>query len=201
MEFTPEQWQGLAAHARERGLIFLSSAFSLAAVELLRGIGMPAWKIGSGEFASRRSLGCDGGGRRADPVQHRLSKRGEIDNAVAMFRGDGPAFRAAPMHEPVSHAARRSRAERDRRVAPGASLVRLDCRITAGAFSRDWRRWRAAPNLVEVHVTFDRRMFGPDTPASLTFDELGLLVPACATRWRQWTATRWTRTPWPRSCG
>src|SRR4029078_10326501 len=35
VEFTPEEWQGLAAHARERGLIFLSSAFSVAAVDLL----------------------------------------------------------------------------------------------------------------------------------------------------------------------
>ena len=52
MEFEPEQWQRLANHARERGLVFLSSPFSVAAVELLRDIGMPAWKIGSGEFAS-----------------------------------------------------------------------------------------------------------------------------------------------------
>ena len=26
-------------------------------------------------------------------------------------------------------------------------------------------------DLLEFHVTFDRRMFGPDVPASLTFDE------------------------------
>ena len=32
MEFTEEQWRGLAAHAAERGLVFLSSAFSLEAV-------------------------------------------------------------------------------------------------------------------------------------------------------------------------
>ena len=35
MEFTAEQWRGLAAHARELGLVFLSSAFSDEAVELL----------------------------------------------------------------------------------------------------------------------------------------------------------------------
>src|SRR5262245_52170789 len=32
MEFTLQQWQGLATHAQERGLVFLSSAFSVAAV-------------------------------------------------------------------------------------------------------------------------------------------------------------------------
>ena len=34
MEFTPDQWRGLASHASERRLLFLSSAFSVAAVEL-----------------------------------------------------------------------------------------------------------------------------------------------------------------------
>src|ERR1044072_8272570 len=35
MEFTEEQWHGLKAHAGERGLLFLSSPFSLEAVALL----------------------------------------------------------------------------------------------------------------------------------------------------------------------
>ncbi len=49
MEFTAEQWTGLANHAKERKIIFLSSPFSEAAVEMLDQIGMPAWKIASGE--------------------------------------------------------------------------------------------------------------------------------------------------------
>ena len=52
MEFTPDEWRELAAHAEKRGLVFLSSPFSVAGVDLLRGLGMLAWKIGSGEFAS-----------------------------------------------------------------------------------------------------------------------------------------------------
>ena len=92
MEFTPEEWQGLVSHARERGLIFLSSAFSVAAVNLLRGIGMPAWKIGSGEFASAdlwRAMAETGA-----PILFStgMSKRGEIADAVAMFRGLGLPF-------------------------------------------------------------------------------------------------------------
>jgi N-acetylneuraminate synthase len=33
-------------------------------------------------------------------------------------------------------------------------------------------------DVIEVHLTFDRRMFGPDTPASLTAAELELLCKA-----------------------
>ncbi|MDA1330719.1 MAG: N-acetylneuraminate synthase family protein, partial [Chloroflexi bacterium] len=47
--FDGEQWQGLAAHAAERELVFLSSPFSVEAVELLEQVGVPAWKVASGE--------------------------------------------------------------------------------------------------------------------------------------------------------
>jgi len=50
MEFTEEEWRGLYEHARQRNIIFLSSPFSVEAVELLDRIGVSAWKIGSGEL-------------------------------------------------------------------------------------------------------------------------------------------------------
>src|SRR5690242_20837270 len=52
MEFTEDGWQGLADHARERGLLFLSSPFSIEAVDLLERIGVPLWKIASGETSN-----------------------------------------------------------------------------------------------------------------------------------------------------
>ncbi len=52
MEFTFEQWRDLAEHARDRGLVFLSSAFSIEAVELLERVGVPAWKVGAGEVTN-----------------------------------------------------------------------------------------------------------------------------------------------------
>ena len=56
MEFTEEGWRGLAEHARERGILFLSSPFSIQAVELLERIGMPLWKIASGETSNAMLL-------------------------------------------------------------------------------------------------------------------------------------------------
>ncbi len=50
MEFTREQWRELKTHAESKGLVFLSSPFSLEAFELLRGIGVATWKIASGEI-------------------------------------------------------------------------------------------------------------------------------------------------------
>ena len=52
MEFTCSQWKELFEHAQEVGLIFLSSPFSIEAAELLEGINIPAWKVGSGEVSN-----------------------------------------------------------------------------------------------------------------------------------------------------
>src|SRR6185312_6966331 len=52
MEFSAEEWAGLSQHARERGLTFLSSVFSVPALQLLDRLGVPAWKFGSGEIVT-----------------------------------------------------------------------------------------------------------------------------------------------------
>src|SRR5262245_66416611 len=56
VEFAPHQWAGLAVHARKRGLAFLSSAFSVHAVELVSKIGVDAWKLACGEQCADDSL-------------------------------------------------------------------------------------------------------------------------------------------------
>jgi len=171
MEFTPEQWQGLAAHARERGLIFLSSAFSLAAIELLSRIGMPAWKVGSGEFASPdlwREMANTGA-----PILFStgMARHAEIAQAVAFFRASGLAF--ALMQCTSSYPTNLE--------AVGLNVIdelreEFDCPVGlsdhSGSIFPGLAALARGADLLEVHVTFDRRMFSPDVAASLTFDEL-----------------------------
>ena len=56
MAFTEDEWRGLAAHCRERGVLFISSPFSIEAVDLLERVGQPLWKIASGEVSNTRLL-------------------------------------------------------------------------------------------------------------------------------------------------
>jgi N-acetylneuraminate synthase len=174
MEFTPEQWRGLADHARERGLIFLSSAFSLAAVELLRGIGMPAWKIGSGEFASADLWQAMAETGTPILFSTGMCRRSEIADAVAMFRE-----RKLPFALMQCTSAYPTPLE-----AVGLNVIdelrrEFDCPVGLSDHSGSVFPGLAAvargANLLEVHVAFNRRMFGPDVAASVTFDELKLL--------------------------
>jgi N-acetylneuraminate synthase len=174
MEFTRDQWAGLARHARDRGLIFLSSAFSREAVALLKEIGMPAWKIASGEFASAELLSdmIDCGG----PILYStgMATWAEIDQAVALFRSRGAPFAVlqctsvypTPLAEVGLNVMEEMRARYHCAVGlsdHSGTIFPVLAALAHGAA------------VVEVHATFDRRMFGPDTSASLTMDELALV--------------------------
>jgi N-acetylneuraminate synthase len=174
MEFTPEQWQELAAHTRDRGLVFLSSAFSVAAVELLQGIGMAAWKIGSGEFASADLWGAMAETGAPILFSTGMAKRAEIAKAVTTFRA-----RNLPYALMQCTSAYPTPLE-----AVGLNVLddlrqEFDCPVGlsdhSGSIFPGLAALARASNLLEVHVTFDRRMFSPDTAASLTFDQLKTL--------------------------
>jgi N-acetylneuraminate synthase len=175
MEFTEDQWHGLAAHARERGLVFLSSPFSLEAVDLLERVGMPLWKIASGETSNTRLLDrvLDTGA----PVllSTGMSPLAEIDEAVARVRRRGvqPGVFQCTTAYPCPPEKIGLNLIPDYRARYGCWVGLSDHSATiypglAGA--------ALGLDLLEVHVTLSREMFGPDVPASVTTGELRQLV-------------------------
>jgi N,N'-diacetyllegionaminate synthase len=175
MEFSEDEWRGLADHARERGIVFLSSPFSIEAVDMLERVGMPLWKIGSGETSNEQLLNrvLDTG----SPVllSTGMSAMDEIDSAVERVRSRGRAFgifqctTAYPCPpEKIGLNLIATYRERYRcwvglsdhsaTIYPGLAGVALGM------------------DMLEVHVTLSREMFGPDVPASMTTTELRQLV-------------------------
>lgn len=175
MEFTPDQWQGLRDHAVEKGLVFLSSPFSVEAVELLDRVGVPAWKVASGEVAPSPMF--DALLKTGKPVllSTGMSTNPEIDDAVERVRqASNPLvvlqctteYPCRPEHWGLNLLEEFRRRYgcpvgfSDHSGTPAACLA-------AAALGAD---------VLEVHVTFSREMYGPDVPASLRFDELRTLV-------------------------
>jgi N,N'-diacetyllegionaminate synthase len=84
--FSPEQWAGLAAHAKSRGIDFLSSPFSIEAVDLLESIGVNRYKIPSGEVSNLPML--DAIARTGKPIllSSGMSSWMDLDAAVNAIR-------------------------------------------------------------------------------------------------------------------
>ncbi|MBN8655575.1 MAG: N-acetylneuraminate synthase family protein [Anaerolineae bacterium] len=175
MEFTREQWHGLAEHARERGLVFLSSPFSPEAVDLLSEVGVPAWKVASGEVSNRPLFDRMLKTRLPILLSTGMSSIEEIDVAVKqvmdaevelMVMQCTTAYPCPP--EKI-----------------GLNMIpifreRYGCAVGLSDHSGTIYAGLAATVLgieaLEVHVAFSREMFGPDVPASVTTGELKQLV-------------------------
>ena len=179
MEFSPEQWAGLAGHAAEKGLIFLSSAFSVAAVELLHALGHPAWKIGSGEYKSTDLMAAMATTGRPILLSTGMSRRAEIAESVAGIRALGvdPALFQCTSRYPTPL---------DRVGLNVIDELRQAHNCPVGLSDHSGSPYPALAalargvDMIEVHVTFDHRMFGPDVPASLTFEQFRQVAEARA---------------------
>ena len=175
MEFTEEQWHGLRRHADERGLRFLSSPFSLEAVDLLARVGVAAWKVASGEVGNAPMLERMAGTRLPVLLSSGMSTVAELDDAVRRVRAHG-----LPLAVLQCTSAYPSPPERIGLNLLDEFRERYDCAVGLSDHSGTIYPGLAAATLgaavVEVHVTLSRQAFGPDVPASVTTDELRTLV-------------------------
>ena len=175
MEFTAEQWHGLAEHCAERGVIFVSSPFSIEAVDLLERIGQPLWKIASGEVSNTRLLDHVLRTRKPVVLSTGLSPVAETDAAVARVRAAGvpvgvlqcttaypcPPERIGLNLLPVyreRYGGWVGLSDHSATIYPGLAGAALGI------------------DILELHVALSREMFGPDVVASVTTGELRQLV-------------------------
>jgi N-acetylneuraminate synthase len=175
MEFTDGQWLGLKHHADERGLLFLSSPFSVEAVELLTRVGVAGWKVASGEVTNRPMFERMAATGWPFLLSTGMSSWEEIDAAVAWVREAG-----LPLGVLQCTSAYPCPAERvglnlleEYRARYGVAVGLSD---HTGAIYAGLAAAALGAAVLEVHVTFSREAFGPDVPASLTTTELRQLV-------------------------
>ena len=175
MEFSPQQWAGLEKHARERDLHFLSSPFSLEALELLTRVGVSAWKVASGEINNGPLL--DAMSTTGLPVllSTGMSPPEEIEQSITRVRDHGApvaVLQCSSMYPTPPELV-------------GINLIpefreRFGCAVGLSDHSATIYPGLAAATLgieaLEVHITLSREMFGPDVVASITTSELRQLV-------------------------
>lgn len=174
-EFTAEQWRGLAEHCEAKDVAFLSSPFSLEAVDLLNPLGVPAWKVGSGEVGNVQLL--DGMIRTGKPVilSSGMSGFSELDAAVDRVKAAGVSV--AVMQCTTAYPCPPDRVGLNLIPALRARYgVPVGLSDHSGTIYAGLAAATMGIKVLEIHVTMNRAMFGPDVRASITLDELRQLV-------------------------
>lgn len=175
MEFSEAQWRGLKNHAVKSGLKFLSSPFSIEAFEMLSRVGVAAWKVPSGETSNTPMLDLMIKTGLPIIISTGMSPLSEIDAAVKRVKEKG-----VPLAVLQCTTAYPCPPEKIGLNIISEFRDRYDCSVGLSDHSGTIYPGLAAAALgievLEVHVTLSRDMFGPDVPASITTAELRQLV-------------------------
>jgi N-acetylneuraminate synthase/N,N'-diacetyllegionaminate synthase len=166
----------LKRYAEEHGLVFLSTPFDAASVELLDRLDVAAFKIASPDVANIPLLEDVGRRGRLVILSTGTADMGEVEQAVERLRGAGAGV-VVVLHcvtaYPADPADANLQAMATMREALGLPVGYSDhtegdevalAAIALGA------------TVLEKHLTLDRSLPGPDQRASLEPDEFGALV-------------------------
>ncbi|MFZ1612478.1 MAG: N-acetylneuraminate synthase family protein [Chitinophagales bacterium] len=175
MEFNPTQWNDLKSHCDDLGLEFISSPFSNKAVEILEAIGVKRYKIGSGEVSNFLMLERIAQTGKPMIISSGMSSYAELDKTAEFLHARNVEFSLLQC----------TTAYPTKPEQWGLNIIqklkeRYNVPIGFSDHSGDIFACLAAAALgaeiFEFHVVFDKKMFGPDSKASITISQIQKLV-------------------------
>lgn len=165
----------LAAHCRERGIVFLSTPFDRGSAALLDSLAVPAFKVGSGELTNLPFLAELARYRRPILLSTGMSDLEEVGAAVQTVQGEGAPLillhcvSSYPAPDGEANLRAIATLTDEFRVPVGYSDHCLGLSASLAAVA-------AGACVLERHFTLDRTRPGPDHAMSLEPGELRELV-------------------------
>jgi N-acetylneuraminate synthase len=158
--FALDQWKALAEDAQKLELQFLSSPFSLEAVDLLEAVGVGAYKIPSGEVTNLPLLAKIADTTKPVYLSSGMSNWAELDQAIDVLRSGGPitvlqcssAYPCPPERVGLNVLSE---------IADRWGLAVGFSDHTEG-FAAGVAAVALGASVIEKHITFSRRMYGSD---------------------------------------
>lgn len=178
LQLSGKDFQELFAYAKLKGIIFLSSPFDKGSVDLLDQLGVPAFKIPSGEITNFGLLRHIARKRKPVIISTGMSKHREIREALEVIRKEG-VVEIILLHCVSCYPARiedmnlrvMGTLQRVFKLPVGLSDHTLGTTIPIAAAA-------LGASVIEKHFTLHKEMAGPDHKASLEPEELKQMAKA-----------------------
>jgi N,N'-diacetyllegionaminate synthase len=180
LELTELQHMRLMEHCRRRKIAFLSTAFDIASLEMLRRLGLHIFKVSSGDITNLPYLRKLGGMKKKVILSSGMATMREIGRALdVLIRSGTRKCDITVLHcnteyptpyEDVNLLAMVSIKNRfGVRVGYSDHTLGIEVPVAAAVLGA---------SVIEKHITLDRDMCGPDHSASLEPYELKKMVDA-----------------------
>lgn len=175
MSFTSEQWESLKSHCEDLGFEFMSTPTCIASVDLLEKLNVNRYKVGSGDTSNflllekicltNKPVIISTGMSSINDLDETVKFLSDFDNNISLLvcKSKYPSLPEdinlkfiGTYKNKYEH--RVGYSDHSGLIYPSLAAVSLGASI------------------IEVHVTFDKKMFGPDSTSSLNIVELEQLV-------------------------
>ncbi len=176
LELPPATFPELQAQAQAQRLLFLSTPFDEDSADLLEGVGVPAFKIGSGELTNLPLLSHVA--RKAKPIilSTGMSDLGEVNAAVQAIHESGND-QLVLLHCVSSYPANAAEANlRAMQTMADAFHVPVGYSDHTAGIEVALAAVALGACVIEKHLTLDRSLPGPDHQVSAEPQEFSALV-------------------------
>ena len=168
--FKEKEWLELKKHAEEKNLLFLSTPFSIEAANLLMRIGVKAWKVGSGETNNIMLLEKLSTFKLPILLSSGMSFIHELDYCIEFLKAKKiPTLLMQCISRypctPKDYGLNLITEFKKRYSIP------IGYSDHSGELSTPLAAVSLGAKAIEMHVTWSKEYFGPDSTSSLTFDE------------------------------
>ncbi len=178
LELSDESFKELFTYSQKKGIMFLSTPFDKGSVDLLDRLGVPAFKVGSGEITNLPLLKHIAMKQKPVILSTGMSTLDEVTEAIKVLKKEGSG-EIALLHcvscYPASAEDTNLRAmetlRRTFKLPVGLSDHTTGIHIPVAAVA-------LGACIIEKHFTLDRNLPGPDHRASLEPEELKQMVSA-----------------------
>jgi len=175
MEFTKVQWEGLKQHCDNEGIEFMASPFSVKAFDLLEKIGVKRYKIGSGEARNHLLLELISKTQKPIILSTGLTNQDDLEKIYSFLKNNNCEFSFLQCTTSYPTRPENWNLQRIKELKEKFNIP-VGFSDHSGGINACLAATALGAQILEFHVTFDKRMFGPDALSSLTIDEVSSLV-------------------------
>lgn len=182
-ELTADEEVRVQEYCRSKGVLYLSTPFSREAADRLNGMGVPAFKIGSGECNNLPLLRHIAGFGKPMILSTGMNDLASIRRSVAVIRDAGVPL--ALMHCTSMYPTPYSKV----RLGAVTELQSEFPDLPVGLSDHSLNIWTClgavalGASLLEKHFTVSRTWPGPDVPISIEPDELAAMITGSQAIW------------------
>jgi N-acetylneuraminate synthase len=167
--FSAQEWRTLKDYADKLDITFLVSVFSTQALQLAVSLGIKTIKLGSGDLNNEEFFQTIPGLDIHLILSTGMSTWAEIDKAFSVYK-NLPKLTilqcTSKYPTPLSEVGINNMHEIKSRYSVDTGLSDHTDGISSTVFAIF-----SGANLIEKHVIFDKKMFGPDISSSITFED------------------------------